>query len=81
LSIGYNISKSNTWKIEPNLGVVLNNNQLIIQNKTTNSYQNLTNYQMMGNLGLNIKVVGKNGLFTGIKCGYMLSFLVILNGK
>lgn len=74
LWFGYNVSKSKTWKIEPNLGVVMSNNQLIIQNKLTNSFQSLTNNQLMGNIGLNIKVVGKNGLFTGIKMGYMLPF-------
>lgn len=74
VSLGYNFSKSKTWRIEPNLGIVLNNNQLIIQNKITNSFQNLTNNQLMGNIGLNIKVIGQNGLFTGIKLGYMLPF-------
>lgn len=74
LSFGYNISKSKTWKIEPNLGVVLNNNQLIVQNKLNNTFQNLTNNQVMSNIGLNVKIVDKKGLFTGIKLGYMLPF-------
>lgn len=74
LWFGYNVSKSKTWKIEPNLGVVLNNNQLIVENKLNNSFQNLTNNQVMGNIGLNVKVVDKKGLFTGIKLGYMLPF-------
>lgn len=74
LSFGYNVSKNKSWKIEPNIGVVLNNNQLIVQNKLNNSFQNLTNNQVMGNIGLNIKVVDKKGLFTGIKMGYMLPF-------
>lgn len=74
LWFGYNISKNNRWKFEPNLGLVLSNNQLIAQNKTTNSFQNVTNNQLMGNLGINVKAVGKNGLFTGIKMGYMLPF-------
>lgn len=74
LSFGYNVANSKVWKIEPNLGLVLNSNQLIIQNKLNNSFQNLTNNQIMGNVGLNIKAVGKNGLFTGIKLGYMLPF-------
>jgi hypothetical protein len=74
LSFGYNVSKNKTWKIEPNLGVVLNNNQLIVQNKNNAAFQNLTNNQVCGNIGLNIKAVGKNGLFTGIKLGYILPF-------
>ena len=57
LWFGYNLSKSKTWKIEPNLGVVVNNNQLIAQNKLTISFKNLTNNQVMGNIGLNIKVL------------------------
>ena len=74
LSFGYNVSKSKTWKIEPNLGVVLNNNQLIIQNKNNTNFQNLINNQISGNIGLNIKAVRKNGLFTGLRFGYMLPF-------
>lgn len=74
LSFGYNISKSKIWRIEPNIGVVLNNNQLIVQNKTTNSFQNLTNNQICGNIGLNIKAVAKNGIFTGVKLGYVTPF-------
>lgn len=74
LSFGYNVANSKVWKVEPNIGIALNSNQLIVQNKLNNSFQNLTNNQLMGNLGLNIKLVGKNGLFTGIKLGYMLPF-------
>jgi hypothetical protein len=74
LSFGYNFSKSNVWKIEPNLGIVLNNNQLIVQDKNNANFQNLTNNQFAGNIGLNIKAVGKNGLFTGIKLGYIVPF-------
>lgn len=74
LSFGYNLSKNKSWKIEPNIGLVLNNNQVIIQNKLNNSFQNLTNNQLMGNIGLNVKIVDKKGLFTGIKLGYILPF-------
>lgn len=74
LFFGYNISKSKTWKIEPNLGIVLNNNQLIVQDRTNTTFQNLINNQLNGNIGINIKTVGKNGLFTGVKLGYMLPF-------
>jgi hypothetical protein len=74
LSFGYNISEGKTWKVEPNVGVVLNNNQLIIQNKNNVSFQNLINNQVCGNIGINIKAVGNNGLFTGLKAGYMLPF-------
>ncbi|OYQ51484.1 hypothetical protein [Flavobacterium aurantiibacter] len=74
LWFGYNLSTNKKWKFEPNLGLVLSNNQLIAQNKTTNSFQNLTNNQLLGNLGINVRAVGKNGLFTGIKVGYMLPF-------
>jgi hypothetical protein len=74
LSLGYNISKSKTWKIEPNIGLVLNNNQLIIHNNNNTNYQNLANNQLNGNIGLNVKAVRKNGLFTGLRLGYILPF-------
>lgn len=74
LSLGYNITQSKTWKIEPNFGVVFSNNQLIVQNKITNAFQNITNNQIGANFGLNVKVIDKKGLFTGIKLGYMLPF-------
>ena len=74
LTLGYNVSNNKTWKIEPNIGVVLNNNQLIIQNKNNTNFQNLINNQLSGNIGLNIKAVRKNGLFTGLRFGYMLPF-------
>jgi hypothetical protein len=74
LSLGYNVSKSEIWKIEPNLGVVINNNQLIVQNKNNTIFQNLVNNQLSGNIGLNVKAVGKNGLFTGLKVGYIIPF-------
>jgi hypothetical protein len=74
LSFGYNVSRKETWKIEPNLGMVLNNNQLIVQNKNNGAFQNLINNQICGNIGLNIKAVSKNGLFTGVKLGYLLPF-------
>jgi hypothetical protein len=74
VSFGYNVSKSKSWKIEPNIGVVLYNNQIIIQDKANAIFQNVTNNQVCGNIGLNIKVVGKNGLFTGVKMGYILPF-------
>ncbi|WP_194972607.1 hypothetical protein [Aquiflexum lacus] len=74
LSLGYNVSKSKIWKIEPNLGVVINNNQLIVQNKNNTIFQNLVNNQLSGNIGLNVKAVGNNGLFTGLKIGYIIPF-------
>ena len=74
LSLGYNISKNKTWKVEPSIGIVLNNNQLIVQEKATNVFQNITNNQVMGNIGLNVKRVDKKGLFTGVKVGYTLPF-------
>jgi hypothetical protein len=75
LSFGYNVSRKDTWKIEPNIGIVLNNNQLILQDRANTFSQNLTNNPLSGNLGLNIKVVDKKGLFTGIKVGYILPFV------
>lgn len=74
LSFGYNVSKSKTWRIEPNVGLVLNNNQLIVQNKNNGAFQNLINNQVCGNIGLNIKAVRINGLFTGLKLGYIVPF-------
>ncbi len=74
LSFGYNISKNGNWKIEPTVGLVLNNNQLILQNKTDNSFQNLINNQFSANIGLNAKIIDSKGLFTGIRVGYMLPF-------
>jgi hypothetical protein len=74
LSFGYNISRSQSWKIEPNLGVVLNNHQLVIQDTESGSFQNLTNNQIAANIGLNFKLVDQKGLFTGIKVGYLLPF-------
>lgn len=74
LSFGYNISSNKTWKIEPTIGIVLDNNQLISQNISNNTFQNLTNNQISGSVGLNIKTVGQNGLFTGVKIGYNFPF-------
>ncbi len=74
LSFGYNLSANKTWKLEPNVGVVLDNNQLISQNISNNTFQNLTNNQISGSVGLNIKMVGQNGLFTGVKIGYNFPF-------
>ena len=54
--------------------MVLYNNQIIVQDKANAIFQNVTNNQVCGNVGLNIKVVGKNGLFTGVKMGYILPF-------
>jgi hypothetical protein len=69
---GYNFSKNKKWIIEPNVGFVLSNNQIIVENN--NSYQNLTNNQLAGSLGINVKFVNKQGLFTGIKVGYITPF-------
>lgn len=74
LSFGYNITRSKTWKVEPNIGIVINNNQLIVQDKLGTTFQNLTNNPISGNLGLNIKLQGNNGLFTGVKLGYIMPF-------
>jgi hypothetical protein len=74
LSFGYNVTKSKKWKIEPNIGVVLNSNQLIVQNKNNTTFQNLINEQVSGNIGLNFKAVSKDGIFTGVKLGYILPF-------
>lgn len=63
LSFGYNISKSKSWKIEPMVGLVLSNNQLIIQNTENQTFQNLVNNQFAGNIGLNVKIINENGLF------------------
>jgi len=74
LSFGYNVSKNKAWRLVPNLGVVLNSNQLIVQNKNNGAFQNLINNQVCGNIGLNITAVRKNGLFTGVKLGYLVPF-------
>ncbi len=81
LSFGYNISKSKNWKIEPNIGVVFNSNQLIVQDKLNTTFQNLENNPLSGNIGLNIKLLGNNGLFTGLKLGYMMPLTGETNGK
>lgn len=72
LYFGYNFSKNKKWIIVPNVGFVLSNNQIIVENN--NSYQNLTNNQLAGSLGINVKFVNKQGLFTGIKVGYITPF-------
>ncbi len=74
LSFGYNITRSKTWKVEPNIGIVLNNNQVIIQDELGTSFQNLTNNPLSGNIGLNLRLIGGNGLFTGLKIGYIMPF-------
>jgi hypothetical protein len=74
LSFGYNVYNNKAWRIEPNVGLALNNNQLIIQDKNNAVFQNLTNNQVSGNIGLNFKAVADNGIFTGIKLGYMFPF-------
>lgn len=74
VSFGYNISKSKNWKIEPMVGLVLSNNQLIIQNTENQTFQNLVNNQFAGNIGLNVKIINENGLFTGLKMGYATPF-------
>lgn len=71
---GYNISKSNTWKIEPTAGIVLSNHQLIVQNESGSRFQNFANNPLLGTISLNIKNVGSNGLFTGAKLGYNFPF-------
>lgn len=74
LTFGYNLTNSSTWKIEPTLGVGLSNNQLIVENRSDGTFQNLENNQFSGSLGVNIKLIGQNGLFTGLRIGYMLPF-------
>ncbi|MFQ3599294.1 MAG: hypothetical protein SNJ55_05795 [Chloroherpetonaceae bacterium] len=74
LSFGYNLAVGRTWVIEPTIGVSLDDNQLIVQNKTNNVFQNLTNNQLSGIIGLNVKIVGANGLFNGLKIGYRRPF-------
>ncbi len=67
LSLGYSITKSNLWKVEPNIGIVMNNNQLIVQDKSTLVTQNLTNNPFSGNIGLNIKIIDKKRSFYRFK--------------
>lgn len=74
LTFGYNFSNSKTWKIEPNVGIIINGNQLIVQNKNSGEFQNLINNQLAANIGLNLKIIDSKGLFTGLKLGYMLPF-------
>jgi hypothetical protein len=74
LSFGYNVTGGRTWILEPTIGFCLDNNQLIVQNKTSNVFQNLTNNQLSGVIGLNVKIVGANGLFNGLKIGYRYPF-------
>ncbi len=74
LSFGYNLARGNTLKIEPTIGLVLNNNQLIVQDNANTFSQNLTNNPISGNIALNIKAIDKKGLFTGLKIGYIMPF-------
>lgn len=74
LSFGYNLSKNKSWIAEPTIGLVLNNNQLIAIDKKSDSFQNLLNNQFATNIGFNFKIIDKNGLFTGIKIGFILPF-------
>lgn len=74
LSFGYNISGSRTWRIEPNMGIALSSNQLIVQDTESESFQNLTNNQVAANAGIDVKFIDHYGLFTGIKIGYQFPF-------
>lgn len=74
LSLGYNLSSNRRWSVEPNAGIVLSSNQLIVQNIESGAFQNLTNNQAAAAFGLNVKLIDQNGLFTGIKIGYQLPF-------
>jgi hypothetical protein len=71
---GYNVARSNSWRIEPTVGLVLDRNQLLVQDKAGTFSQNLTNNPVSGNVALNIKLISANGLFTGLKMGYIFPF-------
>jgi len=74
LSLGYNISRSRIWRIEPNVGIALSSSQLIVQDTVSGSFQNLINNQLAANAGLDVKFIDQNGLFTGLKIGYQIPF-------
>lgn len=71
---GYNISRKENWKIEPSVGFMLNNNQLIAQDRRESRVQNLTNNPLSANIGLSFKIVDSKGLYTGLKLGYIAPF-------
>lgn len=72
LTLGYNIADKSRWSIEPNAGIVLSNNQLIVQDTDSGSFQNLINNQVAATFGVNVKLIDQNGLFTGMRLGYQL---------
>lgn len=72
LTLGYNIAGNSRWSLEPNAGIVLTNNQLIVQDTESGTFQNLINNHVAATFGVNVKLIDQNGLFTGIKLGYQL---------
>lgn len=74
LLFGYNISRKENWKIEPSVGIMLNSNQLIAQDRLESRVQNLTNNPLSANIGLSFKIVDSRGLYTGLKLGYIAPF-------
>lgn len=72
LSLGYTIAGNSRWSLAPNAGIVLSNNQLIVQDTESGSFQNLINNQAAATFGVNVKLIDQNGLFTGIRLGYQL---------
>ncbi|MGY6560983.1 MAG: hypothetical protein ACXITV_02640 [Luteibaculaceae bacterium] len=74
INIAYNITKSKKYQVEPTLGFVISDNQLIIQGKNDQNFQNLKSNELLLDFGLNFKRINENGLFTGLKMGYSLPF-------
>jgi hypothetical protein len=74
IDIGYNLTKSNTLKCSPHIGVALSNNQLLIENIQNQKFQNIANNQWCGTLALNFKYINTSHLYTGLNIGYMFPF-------
>ncbi|GAB2523047.1 hypothetical protein [Spirosoma aerophilum] len=77
LFAGYNVLPSkSTWRLEPTVGLLIENNQTILQTKDNQRFTNFSNSHLGINIGTSIRKIGANGLFFGLKGGYLVS----LNG-
>jgi hypothetical protein len=77
LFAGYNLLPNTaTWRLEPTVGLIIENNQIILQTKDNQRFANYSNSHLGINLGTSVRKIMANGLFFGLKGGYLLS----LNG-
>ena len=74
LFVGYNIlANSRSWRLEPTVGVTLEDNQLILQTKDNRRFANYSNSHVGINLGTSVRKIMPNGLFFSLKGGYLVS--------